>query len=654
MLWRLAEAHAAELTVEQREQFYQLLLTYSDVIACSSSDLGRTNKLSHGIDTGDAPLIRLPVRRLPTHRHQEVRTLLEDMLEKDVIQRSTSPWAAPVVLVKKRDGTTWFCVDYSGINKVTRKDAYPLPRIDATLDTLAGSKWFSTVDLLSGYWQVEIAETDRQKTAFCTTEGLFEFKVMPFGLCNAPATFQRLMDLVLAGLQWSHCLVYLDDVIILGRTFSEHLENLKTVFHRLREAGLKVKPSKCAFFQHRVHYLGHVISEEGVAADPEKIEKVASWPVPESTRDVQQFLGFAGYYLRFIHGFARVAKPLHKLTERTTAFQWTNDCQNAFEELRRLLSTAPVLAHPDFERPFILDTDASNTGIGAVLSQTDGDGIEKVVAYASRMLSKPERQYCVTRRELLAVVYFTRHFRPYLAGRRFTLRTDHGSLMWLCNFKEPEGQLARWLEKLQELEFDVHRRGKAHDALSRLLCLQCSRESHGPDTAGELIALTAMLPQGKHSPQELRETQLADTASGPVMQSKEAGTKLASDVVKSMSPASRRLFQLWDQLVLKDGLLWRRYENPEGQEATLQLEVPKALQKEVLQDLHEGSMAGHLGTEKTLACLKERFYWPGHYEDVQNWCRNCSSCASRKTPAPKQKAPMQSIKAGIVLPLECM
>lgn len=650
MLWGLVETHGAGLDAKEREQFYELLLTYSDVFASSSDDLGRTAKLGHTIHTGDATPVRQPVRRIPPYRRQEVRTLLDEMLKKEVIQPSTSPWASPIVLVKKKDGTTRFCVDYRKLNDVTRKDAYPLPRIDATLDTLAGSKWFSTLDLLSGYWQVEMAESDRPKTAFCTTEGLFEFKVMPFGLCNAPATFQRLMDLVLAGLQWSHCLVYLDDVIVLGRTFEDHLHNLQAVFHRFREAGLKLKLPKCAFFQSKVQYLGHIISEEGVAPDPAKIQKVVSWPTPTSTREVQQFLGFASYYRRFIRDFARVAKPLHRLTERTKSFLWTADCQSAFEELRHRLSTAPVLAHPDFSRAFILDTDASNTGIGAVLSQIDEGGAERAVAYGSRLLSKPERRYCVTRRELLAVVYFTRQFRPYLAGRHFILRTDHGSLAWLRNFKEPEGQLARWLERLQEFDFEIeHRRGRKHtnaDALSRLPCHQCGRESH--DTEQMVVAATVMLPLDC-PPQDLRQAQLEDATMGSVLKAKEAGRKPTTDQVKSLGPASRRLFQLWDQLTVRNGLLWRQYEGAEDHEATLQLVVPKARQAEVLKDLHDGVLAGHLGVEKMLARLKERFYWPGHFNDVQDWCRNCAICTSRKTPAPKARAPLQSIKTGYPL-----
>ena len=266
------------------------------------------------------------------------------MMDNNIVERSTSPWASPIVLVKKKDGTVRFCVDYRKVNNVTRKDAYPLPRIDTTLDTLAGSQWFSTLDLVSGYWQVEVDETDRHKTAFCTTEGLFQFKVMPFGLCNASATFQRLMYLTLAGLQWSECLVYMDDIIILGRSFLEHLGNLQEVLQRLRDAGLKLKPSKCAFFRQSVKYLGHVISREGISVDQEKVTKVATWPTPTSTQEVQRFLGFAGYYRRFIRDFAEIAKPLHHITEKATPFRWSTESQLAFETLRKELITAPLLA----------------------------------------------------------------------------------------------------------------------------------------------------------------------------------------------------------------------------------------------------------------------------------------------------------------------
>ena len=365
-------------------------------LATSTTELGRTSQLQHCINTGSAPPIRQPVRRMSPHRREEVKSLLSEMLQKGVIEPSASPWASPVVLVQKRDGSTRFCIDYRQLNEVTRKDAYPLPRIDMTLDALHVSQWFSTLELVSGYWQVEVEEADREKTAFCTTEGLYQFRVMPFGLCNTPATFQRLMDLVLTGLQWAQCLVYLDNVIILGRLFEGHMQNLAAVFERLRGAGLRLKPSKCTFFKSQVQYFGHIISHDGVATDPEKTAKVAEWPTPNCRRKVQQFLGFVNYDRRFIKNFAELARPLHRLTKRNSCFIWSEACQEAFNELRLCLCSAPVLAYLDFSRPFLLDTDASDVGIGGVLSQVDGEGREHIIAYGSWLLTKSERQYCVT------------------------------------------------------------------------------------------------------------------------------------------------------------------------------------------------------------------------------------------------------------------
>ena len=264
ILWEIVQSSGVHLDASQQQQLYALLEEYQDIFALSSRNLGRTSKLRHKIDTGQASPIRQRVRRPQACQREEARRLLQDMLSQQVIQESASPWASPIVLVKKKDGSTRFCVDYRKVNTVTKKDAYPLPRINDTLDTLAGSRWFSTLDLLSGYWQVEVEECDREKTAFCTPEGLFEFRVMPFGLCNAPVTFQRLMDLMLAGLQWSSCLVYLDDVIILGRTFQEHVSNLQLVFQRLRDAGLSLKPAKCSLCKKEVNFLGHIVSEAGL------------------------------------------------------------------------------------------------------------------------------------------------------------------------------------------------------------------------------------------------------------------------------------------------------------------------------------------------------------------------------------------------------
>ena len=654
-LWDLVQECSAELNSGEREVFYNLLLSHADVMASSTADLGRTGRLRHHINTGSSPPIRQNLRRVSPRLREEVQELLKQMLERGVIEPSSSPWASPVVLVQKKDGSTRFCIDYRKLNQVTRKDAYPLPRIDMTLDMLHGSRWFTTLDLLSGYWQVEVAEEDKEKTAFCTTEGLFQFRVLPFGLCNGPASFQRLMDLVLSGLQWSQCLVYLDDIIVLGRSFEEHIRNLDCVFQRLRESGLRLKPSKCVFFQEEVKYLGHIISREGVATDPDKTVKVATWPVPTSKRETQQFLGFANYYRRFIRDFALIARPLHRLTEKTASFAWTDACQSSFDQLRQCLTSAPVLAYPDFQRPFILDTDASDIGIGGVLSQLDDHGKERVIAYGSRLLTKQERQYCVTRRELLAVVTFVQQYRPYLVCRKFTLRTDHSSLTWLRNFKEPEGQLARWLERLQDLNFDVvHRQGTAHrnaDALSRLPCRQCGRStadaSTDASTGAEVAATMLQLPPPQ-TEETLRQAQLADPVLAPLLQGKEAGIKPDVSSFTTANKAARRLLQLWNQLEVHGGTLCRRLS---GSPEILQVVIPSTLREEVLTDLHEGAGGGHLGTDKTFGRVRERFYWPGYYEDVREWCRSCGTCAQRKSPTTKPRAQLEPIVTSYPLQL---
>ena len=356
-----------------------------------ANDLGQTTLGQHEINTGDATPIRQPPRRLPFHQHNAVRELVSDMLQCGVVEPSQGPWSSPIVLVKKKDGTTRFCVDFRKVNDVTKKDAHPLPRIDDTLDTLGGAQWFTTLDLASGYWQVEVAQADREKTAFATPDGLYQFRVMPFGLCNAPGTFQRLMECVLQGLHWSTCLVYLDDIIIYSRTIEEHLARLAEVFTRLRDANLKIKPSKCHLLQRSVHYLGHVVSGKSVETDATKIECIAQLPTPAGTKELEQFLEMCSYYRRFVKYFAKIAAPLHRLSEKGKEWLWTDECEQAFSMLKHQLITAPILSLPDFNHDFTLDIDASGNGLGAVLSQKVGDH-ERVIAYGSRALTKAERK----------------------------------------------------------------------------------------------------------------------------------------------------------------------------------------------------------------------------------------------------------------------
>ena len=357
-----------------------------------------------------------------------------EMLTGGQIEASDSPWSSPVVLVTKKDGGTRFCVDYRQLNDATVKDAYPLPRIDDTLDMLAGKRWFSTLDLASGYWQVSLSQDARAKTAFATHSGLFQFRVMPFGLCNAPATFERLMDRVLQGLRWSRCLVYLDDIISFGGTFSAALSNLTLIFERLRSYGLQLKSSKCHLFRESVPFLGHIVGRRGLECDPKKIEDVKSWPVPDCLKSVRQFLGFVGYYRRLYPEVCRYRHAIGAFDGEGCAVCVGYQLFGCFRALRASLIDAPILAFPTETGQYILDTDASNFGLGGVLSQIQGDR-ELVVAYCSRALRPSQRRYCTTKREMLAVVAMCLQFRSYLRGARFTLRTDHKSLVWLHRFK---------------------------------------------------------------------------------------------------------------------------------------------------------------------------------------------------------------------------
>ena len=314
------------LDVEQIKRVKNTVFLYRDVFASPSGELGHTAIVQHTIDTGGSHPIKQSPRRLPQVQRDIADKEVEKMLEKGFIEPSDSPWASPIVLVTKKDGSTRFCIDYRRLNDVTRKDSFPLPRIDETIESLTGAQWFSTLDLASGYWQVSVSANDRAKTAFATRKGLFQWKVMPFGLANAPATFSRLMEMVLRGLNWERCLVYLDDIIVFGKSFDEALKNLTLVFERLRQAGLRLKPSKCSLFQSSVKFLGHMVSSEGVSCDPDKISCVRDWETPRCVTEVRSFVGFASYYRRFIPDFAKIASPLTKLTEKNSRFNWTEEC----------------------------------------------------------------------------------------------------------------------------------------------------------------------------------------------------------------------------------------------------------------------------------------------------------------------------------------
>jgi len=349
------------------------------------------------------------------------------MLAVDVIEPSDSPWASLVCLAKKPDGSYRFCVDYRRVNAVSRNDAYPIPDIQDAFDSLRGAKYFATIDLLSGYWQIGMTPRAQERSAFCTRRGLYHFKRMPFELSNAPATFCCLMHRVLRDHLWRICLCYLDDVIVYATSQQELLERLHIILACLHNVGLKVKPSKCCLFKERISFLGHMVSTAGIDLQEEKICSIQDWPVPKCVGDVRAFFGLASYYRKFVQNFASIAEPLSALTKKGVRFSWSPEAQQAFERLKRALAETVTLAYPQPDQTFILDTDASDVAVCAILSTTV-DGVERPIAFFSRVMNAAQRNYCPTRRELLAVIAGLQHFGHYLVGATVFLRTDHYSL----------------------------------------------------------------------------------------------------------------------------------------------------------------------------------------------------------------------------------
>ena len=635
----LASAISPNLSELDREKLLQTLLSFPDVF---QSSLGHTTVVEHRIDTGDSTPIRQYPRRLPHHYRAEVDRQVNEMLSQGVVQPSNSPWASPIVLVKKKDGSYRFCVDYRKLNLITKPDAHPLPRVDDLLDALNGYKMFSTLDLRNGYWQVSMSGEDREKTAFITPSGLFEFNRMPFGLSNAPATFSRAIGIVLSGLTYEQCLCYFDDVIVFSKDIDQHCQRLQAVLTRFREQNLRVKASKCSFGADRVLYLGHTVSSEGIHTDPSKIEAVQNLQSPRSLDQLRTFLGLAGYYRKFIPGFATIATPLTELTQRSAKFVWLEKHQQAFLSLKNYLCSAPILAYPQFTKPFIVQTDASDVGLGAILAQIDDEGKERVIAYASRTLSRRERNYSAMEKEALAVVFAVQHFRFYLLGHKFCVVTDNSALRWLHSV-EPKGRIARWVMTLQEYNFTIkHRPGSLNqnaDALSRLNHPIASIEETGTDQ-NFLTCLVSLLPDTN-----LFDAQRNDPNVCKVIEMKHLGFPKPPFFVWKDNPYLRSLWNCWDELYVSNGLLLRSVARHKRLPRNL-LVLPQSLISNVIKNLHCSPSGGHMGVTRTVLRAKHRFFWPNMQETVQNFIQVCPECSKSKPNTLQNRAPMQPIPVG--------
>ena len=596
--------------------------------------LGRVKGLTTSIDTTDESPINVRQYRLPIAKRLEARSETNKMLQAGVIRESKSPWNSPVVLVKKPSGGTRFAIDFRQLNAVTKRQVYPMPRIDDCLNSLGTGTHFSLLDLQSAFWQVELEEDSKPKTAFSVDGmGHFEFEVMPYGLMNAAAVFQRMMDHVLRGLHWTHVLCYIDDVIVFGSNWAEHNERLAIVLEKLAGANLGLNLAKCSFGREEVKYLGHIIGHGQVRADPDKVAAVEQFPCPKSATEVRSFLGLASYYRRFVRDFASVTKPLTELTKTkgVPKFQWSAAAEEAFQAIKSALINAPCLTCLDQSAPLILQVDASQVGLGAVLCvNTPGEG-ERPIAFASRQLKASEAKYSSIQKEALALVWGLQHFHYWVFGQRVTLVTDHCPLSYLKSMAPKSQLLSRWLLILQCYDFTIiHRPGKANanaDALSR-----CPLEGVGDDTGKTLCPTFIEANVVSREEDDIAMAQDEDEEIAQIRATLEGGGRGKTGVAKKGG-----------RFTVEGGVLYHYWE-PRGAKKMKgrrrkQLVVPQSRQGEILLESHD---AGHPGYIRTLAKIREAFYWPSMVKDVSRHLKNCTICKAVKS-AKGRKAPLKPL-----------
>lgn len=728
------------LPTEWKERLTTMLNSMPDVFSHHDLDFGHTDKVKHHIRLSNETPFKFRPRPIHPHDVDAVRKHLQELLDSGIIRESESPFASPIVVVRKKNGSVRLCIDFRKLNLQTIKDAYALPKLEEAFSALAGSKWFSVLDLKSGYYQIEMEESDKQKTAFVCPLGFWEFNRMPQGITNAPSTFQRLMEKCVGEMNLKQVLVFIDDLIIFSSSLEEHEERLKRVLERLKEYGLKLAPEKCKFFQTSVKYLGHVVSEKGVETDPEKVAALTTWPVPTNLKELQSFLGFAGYYRRFVQGYSHIVRPLNELTsgyppirkgskkpKKATSPEyrnpkdpfgqrWTPQCQEAFDLIIQKLTSAPVLGFANPQLPYTLHTDASTIGLGAALYQLQ-DGQSRVIAFASRGLSKSEMRYPAHKLEFLALKWaVTEKFSDYLYGTDFTVVTDSNPLTYLLTSAKLDATGYRWLSNLSTYSFQLqYRAGKQNadaDALSRRshglpendpisqkeseriwqFALRHLSDNETPDTASRDVikaicdrhivtvkgadaevpnpGLALVESLAHHStaiPDSFQEEQVDGFPLIPSLSEEELREKQRLDpalneviaqIETGQTPPPNLRAELPELPLLLREL--NRLELRNGVLYRRRQDGPNVTFQLVLpEELRAIALQslhndmGHMGVERTVDLARARFYWPKMYMAIENMIKTCERCVRRKT-LPERAAPLMNIKTCRPLELVCM
>ena len=563
------------------------------------------------LEPGSKPPWR-PIYRMSPLELDAMRAELDRLLETGSIEPSLSPYGAPVIFVKKKDGKLRMCIDYRALNKITKKNRFPIPLIDDLIDRLQGASTFTKIDLRWGYHQVRIHQDDVEKTAFRTRYGHYQYKVMPFGLTNAPATFQALVQDILKPLLDVCVIVYIDDILIYSQNEEEHKQHIHQVLEILRKHKMYGNMAKCEFFKESVEYLGHVISSKGISTDPKKVESIKHWPVPANLKEMQSFLGLCNYYRRFIESYSKIAAPLTDLTHKDVPFIWTSQATEAFKELKKRMTEAPVLCIPDPDLPFTVTTDASDFAVGAVLTQDQGQGPQPV-AFTSRKMNSHERNYAAHEKETLAIMHALVKWRVYLEGRHFTIFTDHATLRHFPDQPNLSRRQARWTEKMADYDFKIEylpgKQNVVADAISRR-----------PD-----LQLNSVFRIVHDFKAQVKDSIINDPDFEDILKT------LRNLPVKKRSPSSLLAHYSTDQ---EDNLYYDQDR----------LCIPRGkLRTQILHDHHDAPIAGHQGIERTYATIHRMFYWPRMNNDIRQYVKSCDSCQRIKA--------SQQVPGGLLQPL---
>lgn len=597
-----------EFSPSERLQAQEIVDSFN--IVSSDERLGRTNKIAMSIDTGDAKPIKQKQYNMSPYMLKILNQELDEMIKLGVVEPSESSWSSPVLLVKKSSGEHRFCFDGRGLNKVTKHDSYPLPDVNRIMSYAGGARYVSTIDLRKAFWQIPLDPESREKTAFSVPgRGLFQFTVVPFGLCNSAQRQQRLVDKLFGPKYEPFIFCYLDDIVIISSTFTEHCRLLKEVQQILSDANLTINLSKCKFFHSSITYLGFVIDRQGIRTDPEKISAMVNYPRPKTATEVKRFVGLCSWYRRFINNFSGLMSPINALLKgrrKKQPIEWTNKAEDAFIKIKNALVSAPILCPPDFRMNFTIQTDASDVAIGGILTQ-EKDGEDRIIAYASRSLSRNEVNYSILERELLAIIFCIEKFRGYVEGTKFKVLTDHASLTWLNQLKSTSGRLARWQVKLQQYSFDLmYKKGSSNIV---------------PDF------LSRTPPTGEDVPSVRSDDSQFDVLFLNIDPTDSDKWYLNLRNKVETNP------ELYPQFKVEDNVLFKFLPSKSPlntNDLDWKYVVPKSQRLQIIKDSHDPPHCAHFGFYKTLRRLQQYYYFPKMRCDVLKFVKSCKICQSQK------------------------